>query len=639
MILVNQQNGRAYPLQDELVIGRNADCGIPLVDDQVSRSHARIYREGEKWFVQDLGSKNGTFVNDDQITKPTEIVPGNVIQVGDSVFRLLQEEHSQPTIMLGKEPFRARSTAAYASIDPTKCNLTHMANRVSNPAERAVLQVQLAAIAHMSLALRGLAETERIEDVTVQELLQVFPVAKRCMLVETNAKSKSLVVRAFRCRPNFEAAKVGTSSTIIDHVLKTGTAVMSSNPEAEEAYTHAASVKTYSIKAFMCAPLAIGGKPGGAIYLDTVDEKEKFSQDDLMLLALIAEQVSLNLEKARLLEELRRDKVSLQEEADRLRRQEARECDFSQIIGAAPAIQAAIERAKKVASERSTILLTGPSGTGKELFARAIHYNSPRSDKPFITVNCAAIAEQLIESELFGHVKGSFTGADKERKGQFESAHGGTLLLDEIGDMPLEAQAEVLRVLESGEVKRVGSSENISVDVRIVASTNKDLQEEIKAGRFRADLFYRLNVFPIQLPPLCERKEDILPLLNHFLRIFCTQMNKKIKGLSGEAISVLRGYAWPGNIRELKNAVERTVIEIGDKEMIGVEDLPLTGGDTVSLEKYKRIGRLPDAMKALQKEMILEALKRFGDNKTEAAEHLGLSRVGLNKMLKRLGVE
>jgi Nif-specific regulatory protein len=640
MILLNQQTGIVYRIEKELIIGRNPDCGIMLIDGKVSRHHAKIYMEGDKCLVQDLGSKNGTFVNDERITRPTEISPGANIRVGRAVFVLRPGEGElQAVPSFSDEAWRSRTTLSHASIDPAQYDLTHEATRISDHAEGTWLKKRLAAITNTNRILRDLTHTEQIEDAVVRELLNVFPVAKRCLIVYRAAPGGNLVIRAFRSRPDSDSSRIGTSRTIIDHVFETGTAAMSANPRMEKPYASAESVARSNINAFMCAPLRIRGKIERAIYLDAVDEKEKFSEDDLTLLALIAQQVSLYLENVGLFEELHREKITLEEENLRLRKLEARECDFSQIIGASRAMQEALGRAQKAASARSTVLLTGQSGTGKELLAKAIHYNSDRADKPFITVNCAAIAEQLIESELFGHVKGAFTGAEKERKGQFEAAHGGTILLDEIGDMPLEAQAEVLRVLETGEVKRVGASETLSVDVRVIASTNKNLEEEMKAGRFRSDLFYRLNVYPVELPSLRDRKEDILPLLNHYLRMYAGQMNKKISGFSKEAVSLLRNYVWPGNVRELKNAVERMVLDVSDKEVIDESDLPLPlRRAAVGVEKYKRVGRLPDAVAELEKEMIVEALNRFQGNKTKTAKFLGVSRAGLQKMLKRYGL-
>ncbi len=639
MILVDRRTGRSYLLQKEITIGRSPDCDIPIPDDQASRRHARLYPQDGRWYVQDLASMNGTFVNGARIAAPVEVSAGSTVQVGNSTFIIQAGDDLATGAGFTDEAWLTTTSIASATIDPAQCDLAGEAARVTDPEESAQLRARFEALSAVNRVLRGLIRTEEVEEVAAGALLNVFPAAKRCLIVDGEPGKKNMAVRAARIRPNFDSSRIATSRTIIEHVLSNGVAAMSANPQLEQPYAAAASVTRYNIKAFMCAPLPVRGRLHKVIYLDVLDEENRFTKDDLALLALIAQQVALHLDRASLLDELGSDKRALEEQNVLLRRREAGESDFSRIVGSSRAMKDTVDRARLAASTRSTVLLTGQTGTGKELLARAIHYNSDRADKAFIAVNCAAIAQHLIVSELFGHLKGAFTGADKERKGQFESADGGTILLDEIADMSLEAQAQVLRVLESGEVKRVGSSENITVDVRVIASTNKNLEEEIKAGRFRSDLFYRLNVFPIHIPPLCERTEDILPLLNYYLRFYSDQMHRKVAGFSREALAVLGAYAWPGNVRELKNAVERILIEIGDKDVIGEQDLPVQlRRSNVDAEKYKRTGKLPDAVSALEKDMILNALTQSDNNKTEAAKRLGLSRAGLLKMMKRLGI-
>jgi DNA-binding NtrC family response regulator len=306
-----------------------------------------------------------------------------------------------------------------------------------------------------------------------------------------------------------------------------------------------------------------------------------------------------------------------------------KEISYDKFIGRSDAARQMLEMISKVAATDATVLLTGKSGTGKELAAHLIHENSPRRDRPFIPVNCAALTETLLESELFGHEKGAFTGADKRKLGRFELADGGTIFLDEIGETSAALQTRLLRVLEEKQFVRVGGVDNVEVDVRVIAATNKNLKNEIAEGRFREDLFYRLNVFPIRIPTLAERGEDIALLTEYFLR----RKNYANPGLSDEVVELLRSYGWPGNIRELKNIMERAMIlAAGDPiepEHIGIEDETETTPLEVSAEKGPASG-LEDA----EKEMILAALKKAGGNKTKAANLLKITRRRLYSRMK-----
>ena len=311
-----------------------------------------------------------------------------------------------------------------------------------------------------------------------------------------------------------------------------------------------------------------------------------------------------------------------------------------EIVGASPAFQAAVELARRVAPSRSTVLVTGETGTGKELVAGIIHSLSPRAARAFVKVNCAALPETLLESELFGHERGAFTGADRQRIGRFEQADGGTLFLDEIGDMSPVTQAKLLRVLQDQEFFRLGGTRAIRTDVRIVAATNQDLERAIRAGRFREDLYYRLNVVAISLPPLRERPEDVEALAVHFLARFAADLGRPRTGFSRAALARIREHPWPGNVRELRNAVERAVLmadgECVDLADIGLEDpglLPRRGAPLAPSEPASRLS-LRDAERSL----VLQALSRAGWVQKDAAEILGVSRRKLNYMIQRMGI-
>jgi len=310
-----------------------------------------------------------------------------------------------------------------------------------------------------------------------------------------------------------------------------------------------------------------------------------------------------------------------------------------EIIGESKDIRDIQQMIRSVAPTTGRVLIRGESGTGKELVARAIHQGSLRKDKPFVEVNCAAIPEDLIESELFGHEKGAFTGAAARRRGKFELGDGGTIFLDEVADMSLRTQAKVLRVLEEQRFERVGGVETIEVDVRVLAASNKDLEQEIRAGRLREDLYYRLNVVPLSVPPLRERKEDIPLLVDHFLREFCEEYGRKEKKIGAEAMKLLVNYPWPGNVRELKNLIERLIIMV-PSQTIGPADiknslrpLALTEGADALKEDTLRAAR-----EQFEKEYILERLRANNWNISRTAEKLGIERSNLHRKMKAYGI-
>ena len=309
----------------------------------------------------------------------------------------------------------------------------------------------------------------------------------------------------------------------------------------------------------------------------------------------------------------------------------------AEIIGESVPIKALRQQLGLMAGTNGRVLIYGESGTGKELVAHTIHANSPRAPQPFVEVNCAAIPEELIESELFGHRKGSFTGATEHKTGKFEKADGGTLFLDEVGDMSLKTQAKVLRSLEEQRFEPVGANEFIQVDVRVIAATNKNLEEEIERGNFREDLFYRLNVIPFYVPPVRERKEDIPSLADHFLKEFAEAYARKPKELTAEAYQVLTNYHWPGNVRELKNLMERIVI-MYPQVRIDARHIPLNSGRRLMERPVERFGSLQEVREAAEREYIVKKLEETGGNVTRAAELLGLERSHLYRKMKALGI-
>ncbi|MCX5851151.1 MAG: sigma-54 dependent transcriptional regulator [Deltaproteobacteria bacterium] len=361
--------------------------------------------------------------------------------------------------------------------------------------------------------------------------------------------------------------------------------------------------------------------------VETAVEALKNGAYDYLMKPLDFDELKISLERAM---EHRR----LREENLQLREQLGSQFDRRNIIGRSTAMEKLMETVLLVAASDVTVLITGESGTGKELIAGAIHYNSPRRDGPFVKINCAAITETLLESELFGHEKGSFTGADRKKEGKFRQADGGTLFLDEVSEMSLAMQVKLLRVVQEREVTRVGGDEVLAVDVRVITATNKNLEKEAADGRFRQDLYYRINVVSIEVPPLVERKEDIPLLAQHFLSVFSEKNQKKIKGFSPQAMDLMLKYDWPGNIRELMNVVERAVV-LSRAEFLDDGDLSIheRGGNLPVREAGESL-----SLEEVEKNTIVKTLERAGGNKSEAARLLGITRKTLRDKLKKYSI-
>jgi two-component system, NtrC family, response regulator AtoC len=331
--------------------------------------------------------------------------------------------------------------------------------------------------------------------------------------------------------------------------------------------------------------------------------------------------------------------TQLRREVRRLRASQAQPYSFDRIVGEGPTVSAVKALLRKVAaSPASTVLLTGENGTGKDLAAKVLHYNSARASKPFMNITCSALPEALMESELFGHERGAFTGADRQKRGLFETADGGTVFLDEIGEMVPGLQAKLLRFLEEKTFKRVGGSVDIKVDVRVVAATNRHLQDEVRQGRFREDLFYRLNVLPIPLPPLRDRADDIPRLVEFYVDVYNEEFKKRVSGVTPEAMEQLRRYPWPGNIRELRNAIERAML-LSDNQILSAADFSGTSGGAMRLGDKVELPASGLDLEELERSLVVQALERTGWNQTKAAELLGLNRDQIRYRVEKFHLE
>jgi len=413
------------------------------------------------------------------------------------------------------------------------------------------------------------------------------------------------------------------SSTILKQALEAREAVLTSDAKADPRFTGSESVRLYNIRSILCVPLLKQGQAMGLIYVDSRTTANVFTEKDRTFLAAFANMAAIAIENARLQSRLREENISLKQEV-------RQQYQFQNIVGQAPSFLAALSMVEKVLESSVPVLIQGESGTGKELIAKAVHYNGPRKDRRFIAQYCGALPETLLESELFGYVKGAFTGALASKMGLFEVADGGTFFLDEIGDISPTIQAKLLRILQDGEMRRIGETKSIRVDVRVISATNRDLLREVREGRFREDLFYRLNVVTINLPPLRDRREDIPILIHHFLERFPLSRSKRVSEIQREAMELLMAYDWPGNIRELENVISYGVV-MSKAGAIQVADLP---PEIVRRDRPPAGFALGKSMRDIEREYLLSTLKSCGNDRKKTAQQLGISLRTLQYKLK-----
>ncbi len=416
------------------------------------------------------------------------------------------------------------------------------------------------------------------------------------------------------------------SDSIVAKVLRTEQPVIVSDACKDAEFQNAQSVMYLRLSSVMCVPLRERGQLLGALYVGSSDVKRLFRSADLEVLTVIAAQAGLLLRNAHLLGELRRDNQRLGTELEQMRSVAIASVGIG--LGASPVMQEVMRTVGKVAQSDVSVLITGETGTGKELVAQEIHRRSPRAKGPFVAINCGAIPEQLLESELFGHVRGAFTGAVANKPGRMQAAQGGTIFLDEIGEMPMPLQVKLLRVLQERVILRVGDSKPEPVDVRVLSATHRDLASEIRSGRFREDLYYRLNVVQVQLPPLRERGDDVLLLARSFLRRFADELKLPQRSLSQSAELAIRRFGWPGNVRQLENHIKKALV-MADREQLEPEDLGLLS------QQVAEILPLADAKERFARQYVLDTLALCGGNRTRAAQALGVDPRTVFRFLER----
>jgi Nif-specific regulatory protein len=599
--------GGIFPVDEEVVIGRETAANLCIADASVSRRHSKIEKKESGFVITDLDSLNGTFVNDVPV-KTRLLEHGDRVRIGDSQFLFLAHEGDA----MSKSSDVTLDEAQVISGSTVQFRFDHAINLMAR---------DLSALMKVSTTINSIRGLDDLLERLVELLFEVVPAERGAILLtDEGSVETSLVFGLDRAQGKNQAVKV--SRTIVQQVLRDGVALLANDGAAKSSHASESLALTRA-HSVMCVPLLIFDRKLGVLYLDTTRARDQFNRDHLQLVAAIASISAVAIENARRFQWLETENERLLSDVN----------IEHNMIGESPAMQRVYHFISKVAPTNATVLITGESGTGKELAARAIHRNSKRAQKPFMAVNCAALTESLLESELFGHEKGSFTGALAQKKGRLEIADGGTIFLDEIGELTPPLQVKLLRVLQEREFERVGGSTTIKVDLRLIAATNKNLEEAIEAGLFRQDLFYRLNVVSLEMPALRDRREDIMLLANYFADKYSAKCNRRLKGFSAEARNFLTAYDWPGNVRELENAIERSVV-LGTTDLILPEDLPEA---VVEAELSPTMTvRYHEAVLQAKKQIILDAIEQGNGNSTVAANLLGVHPNYLHRLIQNL---
>jgi Nif-specific regulatory protein len=611
----------------EVSIGRDPSNDISLLDSLVSRRHCTVRKEGNTFRLQDLESRNNTFVSGVPI-RERDLLHGDQIRIGNSIL-IFQGSNSEPAS--GYVPLQLDATPApgAATVFLRKEDARYLQpNRAGALPATARTVRDLNVLLDFSRTLNSASSLASLQEKVLEAVLAIAPADQAAILLTDNGisglSSSSIVGRDRRLGPN---QPIHASQTILTRVLEENLAVLSSDVQSDDAYREAESLIKRRVHSVLAVPLEAQGKILGAMYLDASSPGARFDSDLLELVTTMGNITALAIENARHVESLGGENRRLLDELN-IRHS---------MIGESKAMHEVYGFVSRVAGRDSTVLISGESGTGKELVARAVHMNSGRADKPFVAINCAAITETLLESELFGHERGAFTGAVSQKKGKLEVAEGGTVFLDEIGELAVPMQAKLLRVLQEREFERVGGTRPIKLDVRLIAATNRDLKEASLTGAFRPDLYYRLNVVSLHMPALRERREDIPLLAAFFAAHFGEKVKRRVAGISTEARACLTRYDWPGNVRELENAIERAAV-LGSTELILPEDLP----DSILEETASSgapVSALHDGIREAKKVLIERAIEQANGNYTEAAKLLGVHANHLFRLIRTLNLK
>lgn len=607
--------GLTFPVdKGRFSIGRHTDNDLTVVSMEVSRRHCEVRREGPEFEVVDLESRHGIMVNGRPVRR-RRLSHSDLLTVGRTVLLFLLDDAQPTTNALYAEDERSWAGGSTIIRKPTELLYQDRARLERALPDQAQVARDLHSLLRAGQALQGSLDLKLLGKAVLDAAMELVP-AERCMVLLRPPGSdelRSIMVRTSHADSPFTAGR-----QIVRQVVEEGVAVLFGDHDAPEG-----GESVSGVGAVLCVPFVDPtGEVSGAVYADS-RMSSAFKERHLDLLGAVAAFASQTVHHALQVKRLK-------DENRRLREHQL----SHDIVGESPLVAKLLEMIARVSRVDTTILIRGESGTGKELAAQAVHRSSARADGPFVAINCATLSETLLESELFGHEKGAFTGAVQRQTGKIEAARGGTLFLDEVGELPPSIQAKLLRVLQEREFQRVGSHQTIRADVRVVAATHRDLETAIKNGTFREDLYYRLKVITLETPPLRLRRDDISLLAQHFIQVHGRRLGIGQVSLSSAAKRSLKAYGWPGNIRELGNAVERALV-LGDGETIYPEDLPdevLEGGDELP-------GSFHEALVETKKKLILKAWRDSGKDYRATAEILGVHVNSLHRMIGRLGIK
>jgi transcriptional regulator with GAF, ATPase, and Fis domain len=622
VVLSGPLKDSTIPLSEgEVTIGREASNGIAVVDPSVSRKHCVLNAQDGRFRVRDLDSRNGTLVNGNGVEEQW-LQHGDEIAAGDSSFLFLIEEEDL-TQAEGRVEFEDAQASAETTILHPRDVVYLQPDRLLRelPATSRIAR-NLNALLKISRIVHAIRDLNDLQGQLLDLIFEVVPASRGAILLADREGHQFNSMFA-RMRQAGSAPFVKVSRTVARQVLEQGVAMLGSDVPGSDELREVESLAASQVRSLLCVPLTVFQRVIGCIYLDSDSLSNRLNEEHLQLVTAIAGISAVALENARRLQWLEQENERLTVEVSQDR----------SLVGEGPRIKEVYQFLKRVAPTDSTVLIEGESGTGKELAARALHRNSPRASKPFVAINCSAIPESLLESDLFGHERGAFTGAAVQKKGRLEVADGGVVFLDEIGELAPALQAKLLRVLQEREFERVGGTHSIKVDIRLIAATNCNLEQAVREGKFRQDLYYRLAVLKITMPTLRDRQEDIPMLVRHFVQKHAKRCKVKPRPISREALSCLVNYDWPGNVRELENAIERALV-LGNSEMILPEDLPeslleRTPQPEMTEAKYHA------AVKELKKQLILDAVEQT-HSYADAARMLGVHPNYLHRLIRNL---
>lgn len=639
-----------------MTIGRAPTNRLVLRDEVCSRNHCEVFLSGDEWYIRDLGSRNGTLVGGKAIVGDQQLESGAVIQVGASELAFTFDlELPLPELSDSVTPHPEGSSSVVLTQNPGATSslgaeILHSQSRTryelgagGRDLGRDRASRDLARMYRLALDMGNASTSKMLSEVVLDGLMSGISADIGAFLLlpgdQEVPEPVRLSVIAYQSRNQTKYEKV--SDALSRYVLSQNEAVLARDVQSSVRFGVGDSVGDLQVKSVICAPLRRGGKIFGLIHLYSTRLETPLGQEDLEFTLAVADQCSVILEGLQKRELLSDGLERVSHENKQLREQLELE---TELIGSGPYMAELKSRISRIAPTGATVLIRGESGVGKELVARAMHFGSTRREGPFVCMNCAALSESLLESELFGHEKGSFTGAVGRKTGKFEQADGGSIFLDEVGEMTPSVQAKFLRVLEGHPFDRVGGGAPVKVDVRVIAATNRDLEKAVEQGTFRKDLYYRLHVVELKIRPLREHSEDIPDLAQFFLDRYRRRSGRSVRGFTSEALRMLRDYDWPGNIRELQNTIERAVI-LGLKDQIDADDLQLSrlGSATKTGARKTSAGLSPPplrevSLEILERQHILAILESTGWNKSQAAQILGIERSTLDRKLKRYKV-